>query len=83
MGEVLSFVRKERVLYPNGIDDLWPLKEFDMMSVFQVNDVVKCIIPMTLEDGVVHNKGDNITITKANVRHFNFYQNSYVLWHRG
>ena len=56
---------------------------FKPKDVFLVNDVVKCIIPITFVDGTHHNKGDNITVTKENHLYFNTFHNSYVLWHRG
>ena len=56
---------------------------FKPKDVFLVNDVVKCIIPITFVDGTRHNKGDNITVTEENISYFNTFQNSYVLWHRG
>ena len=56
---------------------------FNPKDVFLVNDVVKCIIPITFVDGTVHNKGDVITVTKESHSYFNMFHNSYVLWHRG
>lgn len=50
---------------------------------FQINDVVKCIKPCEMANGVKINKSDNITITLATLPYFQFHKDNFVLWHRG